>query len=1288
MQRLLYVVLLITFFFSFLVQTAAQSNQTVTNGDLTTPAVFPGIGCSYIWKNNNPSIGLSATGAGNIQAFEAINTGNTPVTATITATPTAAGIAYILSNIGQLTLIDLASNQIISNSPTTYHPFGEAISPDGKIIYITDPDDGSVISVNAATFDVLGYTPTGPNSYPRAIAVSPDGSKVYVANAYIYNDYGTVNIIDTKTHNIITTTNVGSNPSGLVLSPDGSKLYVANHNSTFISVLNAITGSTIGQISMTVSTANLAIAHDGSELYATTDASFTNGTAITVINTATNQVTKTIIIGYSPASIAVSPDDKKLYVTNEDINTVSVIDNQTKTIVANILLPGGSYPISINLSPDGTKAYAVNQNGLISVINTANNTVINSIQTVTGALSYGKFISAGSGCSSSPVTFNITVKPTAATPLINAGPVSGTILACAGSASTSPHIQQFIVRGSNLTAAVAVTAPAGFEVSLSQGSGYSNTLSINPSGGGLSKTIYVRSAESSNVGGISGNVKLKSAGTSDQQVAVAGIVNALPTVNTVPNQVKANGTQSDPVTLTGSGNTFTWVNDHPEIGLAVNGEGDIAAFTTTNNTASAIVAKITATPLNSPYAYITNSASSSVSVINVATHKVIKTIVMGTDPQDITVSHDGKKVYVSDPISNTVSVIDVATNTVSATISVPAGSFSMAVSPDNSKLYLVAINPNLGNNDVYVINTATNHIISTLHVGVSIGMIALSPNGDTLYATDNGQNNLLVMNASNGQLQKTIPVGAMPASVIVSNDGTTAYVCNSGANTISIINTATNTVVKTVTVGTAPFALALSPDGSILYATGYSDGSLTAINTSSNTLRFQVNAGQYPMGVSVTPDGESVYVANSNSGTITVISALTGDKLETIPVGLNPFSIGSFITPVNSCPGQPVSFTITVKPTTVSANIKVSGNIDPLATIYGTSSATSGFIVSATNLTSGIQITPPSGFEVSTNGVNFSQTVTAGTTGTLAATPVYIRLSATTPVGNYTGAILVSADNTASKTIATANNNTVSPAPLSITANNVQKTYGETLLNVAVSPSFTSTGLQNGEVIGSITLTYGTGAQSSAAVGMYPLSVVPSAPAGGTFNIDNYTLSFIKGSININQAPLTITANNQKKYYGDENPALTVSYSGFVNMETASVLSPQPLVTTDAIANSIPGQYPILVYNAGSTNYAITYVSGTLTIEPVNQLLIIPNTFTPNGDGINDVWKIKNIEDYPKCVVTIYNRYGEQLLASNGYGIAWDGKYKGKDAPAATYYYLIDIKNGGKPLSGWVTIIR
>jgi gliding motility-associated-like protein len=90
----------------------------------------------------------------------------------------------------------------------------------------------------------------------------------------------------------------------------------------------------------------------------------------------------------------------------------------------------------------------------------------------------------------------------------------------------------------------------------------------------------------------------------------------------------------------------------------------------------------------------------------------------------------------------------------------------------------------------------------------------------------------------------------------------------------------------------------------------------------------------------------------------------------------------------------------------------------------------------------------------------------------------------------------------------------------------------------------------------------------------------------------------------------------------------------------------------------------------------------------VYQKITIPNTFTPNGDGVNDYWDIKNLNTYPESFMQVFSRYGQPVYQSNGYPKPWDGKRKGSLLPTGTYYYIIDLKNGMPKLTGWVLIVR
>jgi gliding motility-associated-like protein len=122
----------------------------------------------------------------------------------------------------------------------------------------------------------------------------------------------------------------------------------------------------------------------------------------------------------------------------------------------------------------------------------------------------------------------------------------------------------------------------------------------------------------------------------------------------------------------------------------------------------------------------------------------------------------------------------------------------------------------------------------------------------------------------------------------------------------------------------------------------------------------------------------------------------------------------------------------------------------------------------------------------------------------------------------------------------------------------------------------------------------------------------------------------------------------------------------------------------------------VAIVGSGSTGaVSLTTPGGTASLDGFRMLLFPPNfipnisnAFSPNGDGINDVWVVSFLQDYPQATMQIVNRYGQVVFFSNGYNQPWDGKFKGQALPVGTYYYLINLRNGNPPIAGSVTIIR
>jgi gliding motility-associated-like protein len=120
-----------------------------------------------------------------------------------------------------------------------------------------------------------------------------------------------------------------------------------------------------------------------------------------------------------------------------------------------------------------------------------------------------------------------------------------------------------------------------------------------------------------------------------------------------------------------------------------------------------------------------------------------------------------------------------------------------------------------------------------------------------------------------------------------------------------------------------------------------------------------------------------------------------------------------------------------------------------------------------------------------------------------------------------------------------------------------------------------------------------------------------------------------------------------------------------------------------------------VVNPANDITYTLHVLSGNGCGTAIDDVFVrvfkkinIPNAFSPNGDGINDVWNIEALATYPESETNVFNRYGQLVFHSRGYSRSWDGRYNGRPLPVGTYYYTIDRKNSFPVMSGWIMIIR
>ena len=175
----------------------------------------------------------------------------------------------------------------------------------------------------------------------------------------------------------------------------------------------------------------------------------------------------------------------------------------------------------------------------------------------------------------------------------------------------------------------------------------------------------------------------------------------------------------------------------------------------------------------------------------------------------------------------------------------------------------------------------------------------------------------------------------------------------------------------------------------------------------------------------------------------------------------------------------------------------------------------------------------------------------------------------------------------------------VTPAPLGIAANSTSKIYGDTLSFIGTE--FSSTGLKNGETIGSVSLA-SAGAAATADVLGSPYVITASAASGGTFNAGNYTISYVDGALGVIPAGLLgIAANSAAKTYDGlaYSGGNGVNYTGFKAGDNPANSLTGTLVYGGSSQGAINvGNYTIIPSGQSSTNYTISYVNGSLAVTP------------------------------------------------------------------------------------------
>lgn len=277
------------------------------------------------------------------------------------------------------------------------------------------------------------------------------------------------------------------------------------------------------------------------------------------------------------------------------------------------------------------------------------------------------------------------------------------------------------------------------------------------------------------------------------------------------------------------------------------------------------------------------------------------------------------------------------------------------------------------------------------------------------------------------------------------------------------------------------------------------------------------------------------------------------------------------------------------------------------------------------------------------------------------------------------GTSLITASNVSNSAFFASKLLTVKPKALLIKAKNQSRVYG------AANPELTLeySGFVNGETESVLSgkAIASTVATITSAPGTYPI-VVSSALAA------NYAISYQAGVLSISKAdqillfepiPNKTESDSEFLLEASVNSGLAIEFKSSDNLIAE-------IVNSKWVKINKPGTVKIEAFQKGDANYNPVSVVREFTIYP-NVFSLSSNSFTPNGDGINDQWILTGLETDRNAVVQVYNRYGHLVFHSRGYSTPWDGYMNGSKLAQGTYYYKISLRSGKQILSGVVNII-
>jgi YVTN family beta-propeller protein len=244
-----------------------------------------------------------------------------------------------------------------------------------------------------------------------------------------------------------------------------------------------------------------------------------------------------------------------------------------------------------------------------------------------------------------------------------------------------------------------------------------------------------------------------------------------------------------------------------------------------------------------------DKAADGIGVIDVAQRKLTGKLLVGSDPEEFSLSNSGMELYISNEDVKTASVVNLSNGKVEHIIPIAQEPEGVATSPDGKTFYVTCE----AGGEVFVVDTASYKTIGHFSVPPRPRSMAFLPGAAIGFIPSESTGQLNVIDTANYKVLKTVtlPPGSRPMSVKTSLDGRKIYVSNGRAATVSVLDSHSYELLNSIKVGTRPWGMVISPDGKYLYTANGPSNDVSVVDLKTEKEIQRLKAGESPWGIAI-----------------------------------------------------------------------------------------------------------------------------------------------------------------------------------------------------------------------------------------------------------------------------------------------------------------------------------------------------------------------------------------------------------------------------------------------------